>query len=606
MIGIVAAGLAFLSLVDSRLRLFVWVALALAILSLFREPHRRLVSVLALVFCLQAEIGFSTGADSLNYFAYTSSLLSDGDLDFSNQWARLSFIAPRLTPTGLVPNEMSVGPGLIWMPAVAATHLWLLVTGGATDPLRLGPPYYAAAAATTLALLLFGVFALGRALAHAWGKGSATLAVLGVTLASPILYYATLQPLMSHALTFGAAALVVALTLRAERENTTWRWAASGAALGLAALFRAQAIILVLFVLAGLFRARASFRHAAIAAASAAILFVPQFLAWKVLYGAFLTVPQGDGFIDWRGRHAFDVLFSADRGLFNWHPVLVLGLLGLCFALKRFGSYVVASFLILAFTTFLNGSVRDWNASAAFGGRRFDLVLPLLGLGLGALVNRMVLLLWARPLIVPATALALATLWNVSLIDLRQGTSGRALPLDDLARLQANQARRVADATIGRAGVYPRSLVYRAFVGLFTYENYRQGGDFDLATLEPRFLKQGWSEPQIWDDGVAFRYLLHPQGCITIPLDEPFDLRGFVLARAPARIQDQRVSLILNDQVLAHLSLPAVWTELPFEAPARLWRAGENTFCVRSDKKRPGDEGDDLAYTAAVVRIQLP
>lgn len=41
-------------------------------------------------------------------------------------------------------------------------------------------------------------------------------------------------------------------------------------------------------------------------------------------------------------------------------------------------------------------------------------------------------------------------------------------------------------------------------------------------------------------------------------------------------------------------------------APAALWRSGENSFCLRPLKKRPGDEGDDLSCAAAVSLIQLP
>ena len=606
MIGAASAVLSALALVDPRLRSLLGAGLFLAVLSLVQDRRRLFLPLLALLLAVPCFLGFSLGADSMNYFAYTSSLLADRDLDFTNQWARLGFEDSSKTPTGLVPNVLSAGPGLIWMPAVALTHAWLSSTAGPVDPLRLSVPYYAAAAATSLAIILAAILTLARALEARFGAAFAWLAVLSVVLASPILYYAAVQPLMSHGLTFAFAAFCLAFTLRAERERTLPGWAWCGATLGLAMLCRAQAVPFVLMVLAGLWRARAGWQAALVAAFAAAAFFSPQLLSWKVLYGSFLTIPQGDGFIDWKGRHAIDVLISADRGLFNWHPVLLLGLLGLLFAMKGLGAYAVAALAIFAFTTFLNGSVRDWNASAAFGGRRFDLVLPLLALGLAALLSKVRPLLARRPLLLPALALGLAVAWNVSLIDLRRGQPPTALPLDDLAGLQMGQARRAADASLGGLGPGARNLIYRAFVGLFVYGNYRPGGDLDLATLEPRFLRPGWSEVQQWDDGSAFRYLLFPEACIVIPLDQPFDLRGFVRARAPARIQEQRLTLSLNGHTLSTAELPASWTDIPFEAPERFWRPGENEFCVRAAKKRPGDEGDDLAFAAAVVRVQLP
>ena len=601
--GALAAALSAIALVDPRLRPLVLAGVALALSSLVRSRERVYLPALALSLAIPCALGFSVGADSLNYFAYTSSILADRDLDLSNQWEALGFEATSRTATGLVPNAMSVGPGLIWLPAAALAHLWLSVTAGPSHPLLLTGPYYAAAAGTTIAILLGSALLLARTLSSRFGPTESRAAVAAVILASPILYYAAVQPLMSHGLTFAFSAALLALTLRAEQARTSRAWASAGAALGLAMLCRAQAAPLGLLMAAGLWRSRAGWKEGLAAATAALLAFSSQLVAWRVLYGSFVTIPQGDGFIDWTGRHALDVLISADRGLFNWHPVLLLGLIGLIFCARGFGVYATAAVVVFAFSVFLNGSVMDWNASAAFGARRFDVVLPLLALGLAALLARSRQAFMKRPLFLPVLGLAVAVLWNISLIDILKGKPASALPLDDLAARQVLQARRAVDGVLGPSA---RDVVYRAFVGLATYHNYRPGGDFDLATLEPRFVRGGWSEVTAWDDGSLFRYLLHPQGCIVIPLDDPFDLRGFVLARSPARIRDQHLTLVLNGRVLTEAPLPSAWTEIPFNAPRGLWVAGENEFCVRARHKRPGDEDDDLAYAAAVIKVQLP
>lgn len=599
MIGACAAASGLLALVDSRFPSLAIVAVILAAASLLRDRSRVYLPVLALAFVALHLVGFFVGVDSPVYFAYTSSLLADRDLDFKNQWARL---AMNIT----WPNPQPIGPGLVWAPAVGLAHLWLLATGGVTDPLLIGPPYFAAAAATTLAVVLAGTFLLARTLAWVHGPGPSWLAVLALIGASPILYYITVLPLMSHGLTFGLAAITIALTLRAERGGGSWAWAWCGAALGLTVLCRTQAALLVLFVLAGLWRARASIRQVALAGLVALAVFSPQFLVWRILHGSFVTIPQEEGYIDLARRHILDVLVSADRGLFNWHPVLLLGLVGLVIVVRGRGAYCLAALAIFGATAFVNGTVRDWNGSDAFGARRFDLVMPLFAFGLAGLFARVRPHLARRPLLIPAALIVVATLWNASLIELRKGRTVTAFPLNDLASLQTEQVRRVADATVGRLGPSARMVIYRIFVGLFAYDNHWPGGDFDLATLEPRFLGKGWSEVEMWEDGAKFRYLLYPEACLVIPLNEPFDLRGHLLARAPRRIPDQRLTLILNDRVLTVADVGAVWTEIPFEAPQALWNAGENRFCVRAAKKRPGDEGDDLSFAAAVVRVQLP
>ena len=92
-------------------------------------------------------------------------------------------------------------------------------------------------------------------------------------------------------------------------------------------------------------------------------------------------------------------------------------------------------------------------------------------------------LLARRPLLLPALGLALAVAWNVSLIDLVRGRPATAIPLDDLARRQTLQARRALDASVVRLGPSARDAIYRAFVGLFAYLNYRPAGHFALAIL---------------------------------------------------------------------------------------------------------------------------
>src|SRR5262249_48214810 len=48
------------------------------------------------------------------------------------------------------------------------------------------------------------------------------------------------------------------------------------------------------------------------------LLFMLQMLAWKQLYGRWLTVPMGTDSMHWFAPALFEVLFSARNGLFAW------------------------------------------------------------------------------------------------------------------------------------------------------------------------------------------------------------------------------------------------------------------------------------------------
>ena len=73
-----------------------------------------------------------------------------------------------------------------------------------------------------------------------------------------------------------------------------------------------------------------------LAAAGAALLvFSPQFIAWKILFGRWITIPQGQGFLEPSSANLLIPLFSANHGFFNWTPVMFLGFVGLFLGLRR-------------------------------------------------------------------------------------------------------------------------------------------------------------------------------------------------------------------------------------------------------------------------------
>jgi hypothetical protein len=610
-LGLAAGALAVFSLVEPRVSfLGPWCALACLVVfvSLAREGIRYhlLPSLIGLFAGIIAHVGYNLGADTLSYLANLASLLQDFDLDQSNQLVAWGLDASEAGPAGMSINAHPVGNAFVWAGPALIAHGYAILAGiYATN--FVSPPYLGAVIATNLAIALSGALALARLLARQVGLGAATLAVSASVLASPVVFYLTEQPLMSHGLAFGFASWAIVAVARASRSDEISDWLWAGAAIGAATACRFQAAVLFALVpLLGAWDAKALLRRAFWVSPSALLMLLPQIVVFLKTFGQPFAIPLGSGFMDWASPHWADTLFSADRGLFNWHPMLVLGLFGLLLPRRSLGRLALSGAVVFTLTVWINGAVRDFNASDAFGARRYDIVFPFFAIGFARLLAAITPILARRPLALPALFLALAAAWNLSFMADYGKVFIASAPLADVASAQVHRLRRGAEASLGWLGPRMRFRIYDAFVGLYTYRNYQPGGNFDVATMESRFMGKGWSAIQGWDDGSVFRYLLYPQACILIPFETPFDLRGFVLARSPARIKDQRVTLILNGRTLTVAHLPPEWTEVPFVAPRDRWRAGENEFCIRADKKRPGDEGDDPAYAAAVIRVQLP
>jgi hypothetical protein len=121
---------------------------------------------------------------------------------------------------------------------------------------------------------------------------------------------------------------------------------------------------------------------------SAALAFLPQAYAWKVSCGSWFTIPQGEGFLHWGRPAVARVLFSPRHGLFSWSPALILGAVGFPLFARTERLLGWSLLAVFALQLYLNSIADDWWAGTGFGARRFDNCLPLFGLGLAALYDR--------------------------------------------------------------------------------------------------------------------------------------------------------------------------------------------------------------------------
>jgi hypothetical protein len=381
------------------------------------------------------------GADEIEYFSYLRSLSFDHDLEFGDEYAHFyaqdpqglrgfkdTFLERREPDTGRHINFAPLGSALLWAPAYALAHLGVLLAralGSSVPADGFSLPYVAAACYASVLLGLLGLLLTHDALRRfgAADEGMATLAVAGLWLATPLLYYMTIGPAFSHASSVFAVALVVWLSLRAAaRERTTaLDWAAAGAAVGLAALVREQDGLYgllpggLLLVEAWRSRRPGDALAKAVALGGAAFAcFVPQLLAYRVLNGHYGPSHLVARKMTWTSPHFLAVLFDPGHGLFLWSPLLLVATLGLLLPFDR-GRGPTRAVLALAFLVqvWINGAVESWSQAGAFGSRRFVSATPVLAFGLAAA------LAWLRPRLggrALAAALAVCVWWNASLM----------------------------------------------------------------------------------------------------------------------------------------------------------------------------------------------
>jgi hypothetical protein len=298
--------------------------------------------------------GMVVQSDGCGYYAWLRSPLIDGDWDFDNEFDEHNAPAgglpfnPERTPLGRRSNPFSVGPACLWAPAVIVVHvlhsyLPAPLGGGTGNGYSL--LYQLAVGGTALlvaAAALAGLYGICRVFARPTRAAlAAALLVLGTTL----LNYGAIEVTMGHGSGAAATVLLVWYWLTRYGSPRTARWLAVGALVGLAALMRWQLALLALlpageFVLeAWRDRREQSARtllagagRLALAGCAAVVVFLPQMIAWKVVYGQWLVSPVQLAH-SWLHPDFERVLLSTDRGLFYWTPLTLVALFGCLLAL---------------------------------------------------------------------------------------------------------------------------------------------------------------------------------------------------------------------------------------------------------------------------------
>ncbi len=615
-LGVVIAGLALLDPLRSSGN---WLGPLLAVMGFALARQRKapvtlLPLALACTYALGAWVGPEVRADGSSYFAYLRSLAFDGDLDFANEREEWGLGEGPRTATGLTASTHPVGPALFWSPFFAVAHLYVRLGLSAKPYAADGftVPYLRSLALGTQTAVVLGAWALALTLSRRVGAKTAWLATLGTIAASPILYYALVVPAMAHGLTFAFAALVLWAWDRARITPSLRNWGLLGLMLGALVVCRWQGLVWVLLMipLATVQLLRGSARlHWLLAGAGLGLLvFTPQLIAWKILFGQALTLPQGSSYVDWGAPHLLDVLISANHGLFTWSPALGLGLLGLLLCLRQEARLHGPALAVFAATAWINGSVTDWDWAAgdAFGARRFDLVVPLLALGLARLLRSLARLLERRPMLTPTAVLGLLIVWNLGFIHwFRAGSYPESAPLDRLARDQALGMRRLLERGFGAVGGPPgRALIYKALSAEYVYTRFNRNGIFNLAEGDERWLGPGWAPFANRREEVPFRWALYPRACIQVPLERPIPLPLEVLARAPRKALPQRMTMAINEITVGGFDLTSAWDTYRIEVPAERAVSGQNLLCLAFSNAAPGEEENGRA-AAAVSRIAL-
>jgi hypothetical protein len=376
-------------------------------------------------------------SDGIGYYAPLRSLAFDGDLEVADEYQY--FAATTSMPSGEPrwPNPIpryskyTVGMALVLSPFFLLGHLAVLclrAVGVSVAANGLSWPYELFYSTGSLLLGICGLYLAYRA-ARAWvGQFPAALAVVGVWFASSLAYYLAVVPSMSHAVSQFLVSAFLYLTLTQDWLGERRARVLMGLTLGLATLVRPQdalfgVVPLALILLGSRTQGRGAPRDLlslgwlGFGVGLAALL---QLSVYRIQFGDLAHVPylyegaasgMSASFV-WTSPKVASVLFSGFHGLFTWHPILLLAVVGLLWSVRTRQESIA---LLLAFLlqVALVSSWYNWWQGAAFGGRMFSSCTFVFVMGLASLWSH-ARQTWARRAAVLLTLGFIA--WNALLV----------------------------------------------------------------------------------------------------------------------------------------------------------------------------------------------
>ena len=560
----------------------------------------------------------------------------DFDWDFDNDLKR--FGDPWIQPTNSLTKRREIphpiGPALVWTPLIWTAEAGAAVANvfGAHIPLHGYTPWHqrfvflSSALAGCLAVLL-GARVARRALGPGErARWPAAYAAVAVLLATPIAYYATYMPSYGHALDAGACSAFLAAWALTIGRNDLRRWIVLGALLGLAALIRGQDLALGIVVavevvaeIARTWRARAVdwrvrallwLGGGALVLATALVVFSPQLVYWKLVYGTVRSLPQGEYYTRPGSPMILELLFSARNGWITSTPVIYLALAGYACMPRRARLVAIGLALAIASQIYLNATIMDWWSMASFGQRRLCSVTMPLVVGLAALLWRCARLRVARSLkhaiaIVVLAPLIAWNLWRVS-----QHSAGKPAT----SNLEPTCCEHVPDALkpvaswiydrVGNPFELPASAWFALRHGVDLRRWDEAVGNYPLMPsarslqdhswpfergewaigypqAEP-YLVGAWSDVQLAGDR-PLRWTLAPRVRVLVPNLMPMG-QLYTLWVAPAGARE--VTIAWDGDVLSRTQLHDGWNAIMWQAPDPF--VGEHELTIETPVLGPG------------------
>jgi hypothetical protein len=355
------------------------------------------ITVISAITPLRLGYGQMSG-DAFGYYTYLPAFFIEHDLTFKTLLEHhhppenmLGLV--RYPQTSIYLNKFPPGVAVLSLPFFGAAHALSLLQG--TTPTGYEPIYLWAVAIGGLCYMLAGLAILGHVLKRYVSEQVVLATLICIVFGTNLFHYATRDAGMSHAFSFFLITSLLAITPWWCARPTAARSALVGLIAGLIVITRNPNIVfLSIFPLYGLVsrkalceRLRCYCTHLpqlAVIVAIGVVALTPQLAYWHFATGHWLVYAyQGEGF-NFGSPKLAEVLFSTQKGLYFYAPLLLFAVTGLWSLRHVAPAYLPAVAAPLLCMTYMIASWHDWQYGASYGHRAFTDSMGLFAIGLAA------------------------------------------------------------------------------------------------------------------------------------------------------------------------------------------------------------------------------
>lgn len=253
---------------------------------------------------------------------------------------------------------------------------------------------------SALFYVFWGLIFLKKILLRVFSPKVVAITLVLIVLGTNLLYYATIEAAMAHSYNFFLVILFLWQVIRWYRDPGWKNAIFTGLLLGFLSLVRPTNILMFFILLLwGVgsfkgFRERILFflkrsHLVLLMLVSFILVWIPQFVYWKVITGHFLFFSYGveGGAFYFLHPQIIDSLFSYRKGWFIYTPLMLFAVFGIYLLRKKYKLSFIPILVLLITTIYVQSSWWSWWFGGGFGLRAYIDIYGILAIPLAAVVD---------------------------------------------------------------------------------------------------------------------------------------------------------------------------------------------------------------------------